>query len=406
MPAFGSRLLAACCLLTSATLAAQSTVSAAGSDSLSYRPPDPLNKPAFYSLYNMEYDQATRQFGEVLQRHPDDPYAVNHYLTAKLFGELYRLGILNTGEYAGDGFVKAQHRPVDPKFEKEIEDLVRRAFDLEDAELKANRDDIAAIYAQGATKANLAIFAGLAQRAWLTALHNALAARRDNDRVLELAPSTLEAKLIVGTQNYIAGSLPWSLRAAGSVFGLGGNKEKGLSMLKECAAGGGETAVDAKILLVLFYRREHRLDESLAIARSLIAAYPHSLLMALEEGNLLRDQGNNSEAIAVYRRVFSDGQHGRYSGLHYEIAAMSQGDLLRLLKDYSGAVAAYNEVTDGTKPEPELSQRANLAGGQMYDLLQKRDLAAKKYQAVITIDRSSKYAASATDYLKTPYHGD
>ena len=63
-------------------------------------------------------------------------------------------------------------------------------------------------------------------------------------------------------------------------------------------------------------------------------------------------------------------------------------------------------MTDGTKPEPELSQRANLAAGQMYDLLQKRDLAAKKYQAVLTIDRSDRYAASATDYLKAPYHGD
>lgn len=395
-----------CCLLAPGTIAAQSTISAPGTDSLSYRPPDPLNKPAFYSLFNMEYDQATHQFGEVLQRHPDDPFAVNHYLTARLFGELYRLGILNTGEYAGDGFVKAQHRAMDPKFQQEIQDLVQRALNLEDAELKANKDDVAAIYAQGATRANLAIFDGLAQRAWFSALHNALAARRDNERVLELAPSTLEAKLIVGTHLYIVGSLPWSLRTAGSVFGLSGNKEKGLSMIKESAEGGGETAVDAKILLVLFFRREHRLDEALAIARPLIAAYPHSLLMALEEGNLLRDQGNNSEAIAVYRRVFADGQHGRYSGLHYEIAAMSEGDLLRLLKDYSGAVAAYNQVTDGTKPEPELSQRANLAAGQMYDLLQKRDLATKKYQAVIAVDHSSKYAASATDYLKTPYHGE
>ena len=51
----------------------------------------------------------------MLARHPDDPFAVNHLLTSTLFRELYRMGVLNTGEYANDSFISAPHRPADPK---------------------------------------------------------------------------------------------------------------------------------------------------------------------------------------------------------------------------------------------------------------------------------------------------
>ncbi len=35
------------------------------------------------------------------------------------------------------------------------------------------------------------------------------------------------------------------------------------------------------------------------------------------------------------------------------------------------------------QPDPEVLQKANLGAGEMYDMLQKRDLALAKYQAVI-----------------------
>ena len=139
------------------------------------------------------------------------------------------------------------------------------------------------------------------ERAWFSDLRNAVGARHDHERVLELAPSTVEAKLIVGAHNYVVGSLPWGVKAAASMVGLGGNKDKGLQYLKECAQGEGETSVDAQILLVLFLRREHRYDEALSLARTLISRYPQNALLALEEGNLLRAAGRNQEAATASR---------------------------------------------------------------------------------------------------------
>ncbi|MGH9512269.1 MAG: hypothetical protein ACRD2U_09050 [Terriglobales bacterium] len=312
---------------------------------------------------------------------------------------------MNTGEYANDSFIKASHQPPDPRAQAEIKDLVKQAFAVEQNRLAANPNDVADLYARGVTRAQLATYTALIEHAWFSALRNAVGARRDHERVLELDPGQTEAKLIVGTHNYVVGSLPWALRSAGALAGLGGNKERGLQLLRECADGHGETSVDAKILLELFLRREGRYQEAISINSGLVAAYPRNVLMALEEGNLLRAEGKTDEAEAAYQKIRRSGKEGRYPGSHYEIAALSLGDLLRGKKDYAGAAAAYGDAADVPVPDPDIAQRANLGAGEMYDLSHKRDLAVKKYEAVIASGPNTALAATANKYIKEPYNG-
>jgi tetratricopeptide (TPR) repeat protein len=375
----------------------------ANPESLAYRPHDPQNLAAFNHFYNLDYDRAVQEFEQVLARHPDDPFAVNHLLTATLFRELYRMGVLNTGEYANDTFISAPHRPADPKMKQRINDLVKRALELEEKRLAANPNDIEALYARGVTRAQFATYTALIERAWFSALRNAVGARRDHERVLELSPSTTEAKLIVGAHNYVVGNLPWGVKAAASMVGLGGNKDKGLQYLRECAQGNGETSIDAQILLAVFLRREHRYDEALPLVRGLVPRFPQDVLLALEEGHLLRAAGRNQEAEAVYRRIWQAGREGHYPGLHYEIAALSLGDLLRSQKNYSGAAAAYEQVGQAPQADSEALQKAYLGAGEMYDLLQERDLALAKYQAVVASDGSTVPAETARKRMKDAY---
>jgi Tetratricopeptide repeat len=390
-------------LISVQALAAAPAQAAPAPESLAYRPHDPLNLTAFNHFYNLDYDRAVQEFDQVLARHPDDPFAVNHLLTVVLFRELFRMGVLNTGEYANDSFISAPHRPADPKIKQQIQDLVGRALELEEKRLSSNANDVDALYARGVTRAQFATYTAMIERAWFSALRNAVVARHDHERVLELAPATVEAKLIVGAHNYVVGSLPWGVKAAASMVGLGGNKDKGLQYLKECAQGDGETRVDAQILLVLFLRREHRYDEALPIARTLIPHFPQNVLLALEEGNLLRAAGRPEEAENVYRKIWQAGREGRYGSLHYEVAALGLAELLRGQKDYNGAVAAYDQVSQVHQPDPEMSQRANLGIGEMYDMLQKRDLALARYQAVIAGGASTAPAETARRHIKEPY---
>lgn len=373
------------------------------SGTLSFRPVDPGNAVAFDHFYNLDYDRAVEEFGQVLERHPDDAFAVNHFLTAVQFKELYRMGALNTADYSNDTFIGKIHQEPDPKVKDQIKALVDRANKLEEKRLAANPDDVDALYARGVTRGQFSTYTALMEHAWFSALRNAVGARRDHERVLELAPGYTDAKLIVGAHNYVMGSLPWGAKAAVSMVGLNGSKEKGLDYLRAASNGTGETSVDAKILLALFLRREHKYDEALPLIRGLIPAYPRDVLLALEEGNLERAKGQDQEAAATYRNVWQAGRQGHYGALHYEAAAINLGDLLRSEKDYAGAAAAYDQVNEVKQPDPEISQKCNLSAGEMYDLMQKRDLALKKYQAVIASNADSAPAEIARKYLKEPY---
>jgi tetratricopeptide (TPR) repeat protein len=187
---------------------------------------------------------------------------------------------------------------------------------------------------------------------------------------------------------------------------LNGSKERGLKYLREAAASNGETSVDAKILLALFLRREHQYPEALEIVRGLIPQYPHDVLLPLEEGHLLDSMGNQSEAAAVYRKVWQMGREGHYAGVHYEISAFALGNLLREQKDYPGAAAAYEEVSQVKDADPQILQKADLAAGEMYDLMQKRDLAVKKYEAVLALNAKTPPAETARKRIKEAYRQD
>ena len=364
---------------------------------------DPLVDSAFEHFYNMDYERSIQDFEKLLDRHPNDPSTANHLLTAVLLRELYRMGAMNTGEYANDSFIGQAHRPADPKVKERIKQLVERAENLEELQLKANPSDVDALYARGVTRAQFSLYTALVERAWFSALRNAVGARRDHERVLELNPQYVDAKLVVGAHNYVMGSLPWSVKVAGAMVGLSGSKEKGFEYLNEVAGSSGENSVDAKVVLSLFLRREHRFDEARANMHDLAGRYPRNYLFPLEEANLLRAGGHAQDAAAGYRKVWQNGREGKYGTLHYEITAWGLGELMRSQKDYANAAAAYELVGEIQNPDPETLQKANLAAGEMYDLLQKRDLAMKKYQSVLAENASTPPADQARKHIREAY---
>ena len=364
---------------------------------------DPLIDAAFDHFYNMDYDRSIQEFVRVVDRRPNDPSAVNHLLSTTLIYELYKMGAMNTGEYANDTFIGQAHRTADPKMKDRIKQLVDHAESLEAQQLKANPNNVDALYARGVTRAQFALYTALVERAWFSALRNAVGARHDHERVLELDPNYVDAKLVVGAHNYVMGSLPWTVKAAVALVGLSGSKEKGFEYLHQVADSSGENSVDAKVVLSLFLRREHRYDEAQAIMHDLASHYPRNYLFPLEEANLLRSGGHTQEAAAAYRKVWQNGREGKYGNQHYETAAWGLGELLRSQKDYAGAVVAYELVAEAPQPDPETLQKANLAAGEMYDLLQKRDLAMKKYQTVLAENGTTPPAEKAREHIREAY---
>jgi len=338
-------------VLVRTCLAAAPTISTA------LRPPDPLNSAAFEHYYNVDYDAAVQDFERILARHPNDAFALNHLLSAIQVRELYRMGAMNSGEYSNDNFIGQAHRPADPAQKQRIKQLVQQAENLEDAELARNPNNVDMLYARGVTRGQFALYTALIERAWFSALRNAVGARRDHERVLELAPQYTDAKLIVGAHNYVMGNLSLAVRMAVALVGLSGDKEKGLRYLSDDYNANGETSVDAGVVLMVFLRREHRYDEALQIARVIGPRFPRNYLLPLEEANLLRASGKSGEAEEQYRRVWQNGREGKYGSLHYEIAALGLGDLLRNEKP------VHFQFDDSNNTAQISSVRATVPGG-------------------------------------------
>ena len=366
-------------------------------------PHDPQADIAFEHFYNMDYDRATQEFEKIVEKHPDDPFAINHLLTVVLMHDLYDTGAMNTGDYANDSFIGRAPRPTDDKIKERIKELVRNAQNLEEQKLKTNPNDVQMLYCRGVTRAQFAVYTGLVERAWFSALRNAVGARHDHERVLELDPEFVDAKLVVGTHNYVVGNLPWSVKMAAAIAGLSGSRDKGLAHLRDVAKSDGENAVDAKVVLTLFLRRDHQYDEALGYMNDLTAKYPKNHLFPTEVANLQRAAGRLPEAEATYRKVWQNGREGKYGTLHYELAAWGLGELLRSKKDLGGAASAYELVNQAPHPDPDILQKANLAAGEMYDLMQKRDLAMQRYQTVLAGNANTGPADQARRYIREAY---
>ena len=187
------------------------------------------------------------------------------------------------------------------------------------------------------------------------------------------------------------------------MVGLSGSRTKGIEYLYDAANGGGENSIDAKIALAIFLRREQRYAEAIKVVSSMADAYPKNFLMALELANLYNASGQAQQAIASYRKIIAGTQAGSFPDAHVEMAWYGLAESLRGQHDFQGAADAYDHVLQSQRTDPDLRIRTTLGAGEMYDAMNKRPEAVKRYQEVIAADSDSPRAEIAKKYLKDPY---
>jgi len=383
-------------------------VAAFGADTGSWTPTRSTNdantRKGFESFYSLEYDKSIREFEAALQAHPDDPFAVNHLLSAVIFKELYRIGALDTEAYSTDNFLNKKYlQPLDPKVHDRVNQLSAQSVQLSDERLSKSPDDVNALYARGVAKGLRSTYMGLGEHAWFAALRNALGARHDDERVLELDPNYVDAKNLLGIHLYVIGSLSWPAKIAASMVGVTGNKQKGLEYLREVAAHGTpEVSWDAKIALALFLRREQQYAEALQLVGGMYQAFPRNFLIATEYAHLLNAAGHGPQAVAAYQKIVAGCRSNAFSVCRIEIPAYGLGEAMKGQRDFQGAEEAY-ELAAKSAVEAGFAQRATLKAGEMYDAMHKRDAALEKYKAVIAANSGSESAELARHYMKQAY---
>ncbi len=368
---------------------------------------DPLAKDGMLHFYNLDYDGALQRFEALERMHPDSPMAKDYILTVVIFRELYHQDLLDTTYYAHDNFLTSKRNvDVPAATRKRIDDLTDTVVAICDRRIKANESDKDAYFERGYAKGLHAAFITLVDHSFASAARQGYSARNDSEQALKIDPQYADAKLAVGIQQFAVASLPRLIRLMVGIVGVGGNKEKGLEMLRDAAAHGYVTNISARTVLSLFLRHDARYPEALAVQHGLAVEFPHDYLFRLEEANLTKDMGNGPGAIAIYRQVLKDAQQpGYFIDARLQLVWFGLADTERGQNDVFDAAHDYLNAAEQPKCSDWLRKRAQLNAGEMFDLLHQRDTAVKLYQMAAAGGGDQSQADAARKYLRQPYAG-
>jgi tetratricopeptide (TPR) repeat protein len=368
---------------------------------------DPVVREGFERFYILDFDSALGRFESVLSAHPKEPMAYGYVQMATVFRELYHQDLLDTTYYAHDSFLTSKRNvAVSPATRQRIESLTDSGIKLCDDRIRANPQDKDAYFARGYLRGIHAAFITLVDHSYVTAAKQGYAARNDSEQALKIDPEYADAKMAVGIQQFAVASLPRWVRMLVGIMGVGGNKEKGLQMLRESAAHGVVTSVESRTVLSLFLRHDARYPEALVVQHGLAAQYPHDYLYRLEEANLTKDEGNGPGAIALYKTVLNDAaKPGYFIDPRVQMAWFGLADTQRGQNDVAGAAESYVKAAEQPKCSDWLRKRAQLNAGEMFDALHQRDRAMKLYEAASSGGGDQSQADMARRFMKTPYAG-
>jgi len=265
---------------------------------------DALRARAANHLYNLEHADALSDFRQAVAADPQDAAAYRGLATSLWLSITLTRGNMTVDDYLGRVTKPAgSGPPAPPETAAAFRDTIEKAIAIARQRIVRNPNDADAHYQLGAAVGLRASYTASVEGSLVGAFRAAREAYDEHEKVLALEPRRKDAGLIVGTYRYIVAALALPLRWMAYVAGFGGGREKGMRLIEEAAAYGGENQTDARFALVLIYNRERRYADALDELARLRQQYPQNRLVWLETGSTNLRAGRAADA----ERVLTDG---------------------------------------------------------------------------------------------------
>jgi len=361
----------------------------------------------FDHFYNLEFDQAIADFEKAITQNPNSPDLYNHLAESIVFREMYRDGALESELVSGtNSFLRRPKLNPAPETEKRFLDEIGKAMALSEARLAKNPNDTGTLYALGISYGLRSNYYWVVKKAWHDSLKDATAARRLHNRVTELEPNNVDARLVEGLDDYIVGSLPWGWRMLGFLVGIHGDREKGIRTVQEVARNGTLDRVEAEVFLGALYRRENQPRQAIPLVTDLIQRFPRNFILRLELSQMYSMAGDKTHALEAAEEMAQLKAHHApgYDRVPWEKIYFQEGtiefwynDLDHALENMKKVAAASEEVDLNT------GVSAYLRIGQIYDMTHRRAEALEAYRKAIAYAPQAEAAQECRKYLSTPY---
>ena len=262
--------------------------------------PESLRNRAVNLAYNLQHEEAIDLLRRAVALAPDEPSAHRSLASVLWLHMLFKRGAVTVDHYLGS-FSRARvdlQKPP-PDIDAEFRQHIAKAIELAEARVKASPRDAQAHYDLGAAVGLRASYTATVEGKLLAGFNAARRAYDLHEKVLELDPSRKDAGLIVGTYRYIVSTLSLPMRVMAYVAGFGGGRERGIKMLEDTAAHGGDNRTDALFALILVFNREKRYDDALRVLKELRTLHPRNRLVVLEAGSTALRAGRFAEAVEL-----------------------------------------------------------------------------------------------------------
>lgn len=268
----------------------------------------PAMPEGFRALYSLDYALALRIFEHETRQRPEDPEAWNHLAQGLLHRALFHAGALDSSAFGpGSPFLKRPKVPMADEDQARFEQAIRKSLALCEARLQKNPRDTGCLYASGVAHAHQAQWALWVKQSWREALREGTRSRQAHEKLMQLEPELADAFLIPGLHEYIAGSLPWYVKALAFLAGYRGDRREGIEHMQRAVTGGRKTAVEARVMLAVVLRREKEFARAAQLMEELVAAFPANHLYRREEILLLAEAGDEPRARRKLRELQDSG---------------------------------------------------------------------------------------------------
>jgi tetratricopeptide (TPR) repeat protein len=266
-----------------------------------------LRARAAADIYNLDRDEAIALFKRAIAADPADAAAYRGLATGLWLSITFRRGNMTVDDYLGRAVTKTSVAMAPPPAEvaAAFKDTLDHAVALARTRLEQNPKDADAHYQLGSAVGLRASYAATVEGSSMAAFKAAREAYDEHEQVLTLDPRRKDAGLIVGTYRYLVSALSMPLRWMAYMVGFGGGKERGLKMIEEAAAFGGDNQEDARFALILLYNREKRYDDALKTLNTLRDRYPRNRLVWLETGATYLRAGRPADAERTLNEGFA-----------------------------------------------------------------------------------------------------
>ncbi|MCL6505970.1 MAG: tetratricopeptide repeat protein [Bryobacteraceae bacterium] len=363
--------------------------------------------PGFEHFYNLEYDAAIEEFSRQIARTPEDPAPYNHLAMSILYRELFRTGALETELVTGrNPFLRRPKMNPSPEDQRRFDEAIRKSMSLSEARLKSNPNDTRAMYLLGVAYGLRANYNFLVRKAWLDALRDATSGRKLHNRVTELDPANVDARLMQGVHDYVVGSLPWHWKVLGFLAGFRGDRQTGIRTLEYVAEHGHWNRYDAQVLLAAVYRRERLPQKAVPLLVKLIERFPRNYLFRFELAQMYSDLGDKKNALAAIQQIEELKAAGvpGYRTLPSEKIYYARGTVQFWYNELDQALENMKRVTARARDlDLNTGTFAWLRLGQIYDLRGERSRAVEAYRQAIALAPQSEAAQESRRFLTSPY---